>query len=344
MSRNPRTLFNHPAYLWVYDLIRKNKVTNHIAHKLMQSEWLNRFPPYEALYRRVIRQKSAVLIRVPQLLEFELTDACNARCIMCPPEVHMGRTFVDHELFLRVTREAYDIGIRKMNLTGGEPLLDKKIFEKIKFAKKIGFDYVHMFSNGSLLNADKQEQILDSGLDSFTMSVDSAIESEYEKIRRRLKFQTVVGNMKQFHALRKSKNMTKPLIRINMVALPENKNSRKAFLDTFKPYGDMVEIMDSHNYAGGINEDISAREYSQTKRHPCHLLFNKAVINPFGFLKKCSIDHSSLAQISDMSKVSLKDALYSERFMSVKNEMLNYNFNEPGCDICTHKESWWVDH
>ncbi len=309
----------------------------------MQSETLNTFGPYRLLYDRLIHSKAADLIDCPLVLEFELTNQCNARCIMCPPEVHMGVDFLPHDMYKVIAQDGYSMGIRRMNLTGGEPLLDKKIYEKIKFAKEIGYEYVHMFSNGSLLTSLNREKLLQTGLDSFTISVDSAVKEEYESIRKNLKFDTVVQNVKEICRLKRKRGLQLPLIRVNMVALPENKTSRKLFVETFSPHADIVEIIDSHNWAEGIGEDISAREYSQKLRHPCHILFVKAVVDPKGFLKKCSIDMAEHAQLVDLNQVSLNEAWKSTKLLSLKQRMLSGVFDEPGCVRCTHKESWWVD-
>jgi len=343
-------LLESKPYHFFYDVIRKNKVLNHLAHKVMQSEVIRKFPPYTSLYNKMIQNKAQKYIKVPDILEFEITDKCNARCTMCPDEVHLGNDFLDHELFKRIAREGYELGIRRMIFTGGEPLLDKQVFDKIDYAKKLGFTYVHMFTNGSILTPKYQKKLLATELDSLTMSVDSAIKEEYERIRVGLKFDVVVENMQTLYAAKKSMNFEKPIIRINMLTLPENQNSRKAFIDIFKAHADICEIMDAHNFADtteikvSIENLVKSREYSQISRDPCHLMFIKACVTPKGYLKKCSIDHSSQALIADLSRVSLAEGLQTPRFLDIKQNHLAHKFSEPGCTNCTHRESWWVDY
>lgn len=336
-------IFENKIYRWVYDCIRKNKALNHCAHKIMQSEFVHKIKPYRMLYERMVSAKASQLLKVPQILEFELTNICNARCIMCPPEVHLGKDMIDHSLFERITKEGFDLGMRRLMLTGGEPLIDKKIFEKIKFAKEIGYSYVHMFTDGSLLTSINREKLIKSGLDSLTISVDSAVKEEYERIRIRLKFDTVYTNLKEFYKLKQKMGLKTPLVRVNMVALPENKDSRKLFIKTFKEHADILEIIDSHNWADSYDEKTGAREYTQKFRDPCHLLFIKAVVGSNGWLKKCSIDMHDRAKLLDLNSHSLKDALENVQLQQLKKQMLRYEFSEPGCASCSHKESWWVD-
>ena len=327
-----------------YEVVRRNNLLNHLAHKVMQSEWVHHFPVYRWIYKSWINNKVTRVIEKPTYLEITLTDACNARCVMCPPEVHLGTTIMSHNLFEKLVREAREIGIEKMILTGGEPLLDKRLVEKIKFAKGHGFSYIHMFTNGALMTERRAFEIISSGLDSLTWSIDSPRKEEYERIRVGLDFDNVISNISKFIDIRKKMNSDYPLTRVNMVALPENRTSRIEFRKVFKGKVDIVEIMDSHNWAG-IKDELTSgpgKEYFQLTRYPCHLLFTKVVVTPLGIIKKCSIDFSEHGVIGDLKKQTLKAILHDKRLMSIKRAHLNYDFSEPGCDICTHKESWWV--
>ncbi|MBI5360782.1 MAG: radical SAM protein [Planctomycetes bacterium] len=331
-------------YKAFYDVIRKNKTLNHLAHKIIQSERMRKFPFYRNIYDKIIEKKSAQYMNAPNVIEFEITNKCNSNCIMCPPEVHLGNDFIDHELFKRIAKEGRELGIRRMVFTGGEPLLDKLIFDKIKYAKELGYTYVHMFTNGSLLIDSFRENLLKSGLDSLTISFDSAIKEEYEKIRAGLNYDKTVNNIKSLCILKKKLKSDIPIVRINMVALPENLHSRRFFIQTFRGFADIVEIIDEHNFAGSVETDFSTREYSQTSRDPCHILFIKACITPTGCLKKCSIDHTAKAEICDLRTTSFKDAVYSERLVKIKKDHLLHTFSESGCTNCTQRESWWVDY
>lgn len=342
-------LLESKPYKVLYDVVRKNKTLNYLAHKVMQSETIRKFPPYMAIYNKIIQTKTQKYLKVPDILEFEVSNKCNARCIMCPPELHLGEDFIPHDLFIKIAKEGYELGIRKMIITGGEPLLDKQIYEKISYAKKLGYTYVHMFTNGSPLTEKNQEKLLATGLDSLTISFDSPIKEEYEKIRINLKFEQVVKNIKDFYILKRNKKLSKPLIRLNLTTLPENKQGRKEFVRIFKNYADICEIMDAHNWAESKEIKVAAeelfksREYTQLSRDPCHMLFIKACVTPEGYLRKCSIDFADHAFIDDLNKISLKEALFNKKLLDIKENHLSRNFCEPGCINCVHRESWWVD-
>ncbi|MEW6327159.1 MAG: radical SAM protein [Thermodesulfobacteriota bacterium] len=272
-------------------------------------------------------------------------NKCNSQCIMCSSVVHMGTDVMSFELFKKVCDEARIMEIEKMVITGGEPLLDRGLIEKIRYAKSIGFTYIHMFTNGSLLNEVNSSDIIDSGLDSLTISVDSAIKEEYEAIRVGLKYDNLIQNIRRFCNIRKEKQSNKPLLRINMVALAQNKNSRALFIKTFAPYADIVEIVQSHNFASIFSGSSYYESIDEHPRHryPCNLMFSKLVVDADGTVRKCSIDYDKRASLGNVTDQSLYEIWSSERFNNLRKRMLDYDFSEPGCNACTHCQSWWID-
>ncbi len=326
----------------LYDFVRATPALNHLAHRIIQSEWIHRLPPYRRLYWRTIRRKAAAYMRHPPVLEITVTNRCNSACVMCPPAVHAGDTFIDHDLSLRVMREARDLGAHSLILTGGEPLLDERLEEKINAAKEMGFASVQMFSNGALMDDARARSILDTGLDTIVWSIDSCDPEEYERIRIGLDFETTIANLRRFMALKQERGQVRPLTRIHMVSLPGNRAKRAEYLDFFSSLVDVVQIIDAHSFAGSVDAEASraGAEYSQQTRYPCYILFYKVVVDAHGHLKKCGIDYDPRAVIGDLRTHSLSELLASEHLRGIKEAHLRQDFSEPGCVDCPHKESW----
>lgn len=331
-------------YVLLYNFIRRSPFFSFLFHRTFQGKWINEFPPYIWVYRKLIARRADRWMVRPPFLEFTVTDQCNARCVMCPPEVHMGKTFMSRELFEKAAREGAALGIKKAILTGGEPLLDGDIVEKVRFLKANGFDYVHMFTNGQLLTRERAEQLIRAGLDSLTVSVDSVVREEYKKIRIGLDYDTVMGNIRAFPAVRKALGTTKPLFRINRVNMMQNSTSAQEYLRELDGAADIVELMDAHNYAGKKGRVYEKGQlYKQEKRFPCNLVFQKLVLSPHGDYLKCSIDmSSSTSKLGNMRDTSMRQVLESE-YKRIKETLLRYDWNVDGCKNCTHKQSWWAD-
>ncbi len=114
-------------------------------------------------------------------LRISLLDRCNFRCPYCMPEneFHDGYEFLNrkdrltHEEILHVARVATGLGVSKLRLTGGEPLLDKQVTSLVEqLAVLPGVDDLAMTTNAMLL-APKAQELADAGLHRVTISLDS---------------------------------------------------------------------------------------------------------------------------------------------------------------------------
>src|SRR3954451_21935408 len=113
-------------------------------------------------------------------LRISVTDRCNFRCVYCMPKEVFGRDhrFLDRKELLsfeeieRVARTFVDLGVEKIRITGGEPLVRRNIEELIaKLAAIEGLDLT-LTTNASLLPL-KAQALADAGLTRVTVSLDS---------------------------------------------------------------------------------------------------------------------------------------------------------------------------
>ena len=121
-------------------------------------------------------------------LRVSITDRCNYECIYCRPEGQFE--FIPHEEILRyeeiveIIQEAVNLGITKVRITGGEPLVRKGIIDFIKKLRKIkGLEDISLTTNGYFLT-EYAEKLKNAGLNRVNISVDSLQEEKYKKITR----------------------------------------------------------------------------------------------------------------------------------------------------------------
>lgn len=114
-------------------------------------------------------------------LRISLLDRCNFRCPYCMPESEFNSDYefltranrLTHDEILKIARVATELGVSKLRLTGGEPLLDKNIAKLISgLAKLPGVDDLAMTTNASLL-APVAQKLASAGLHRITVSLDS---------------------------------------------------------------------------------------------------------------------------------------------------------------------------
>src|SRR5258706_12492620 len=115
--------------------------------------------------------------RIHDNLRISVTDRCNIRCFYCMPED--GVKFQPREEILsfeeieRFVRVAVSLGVRKLRLTGGEPLVRKGLSTLIRRLSVIeGVDDLALTTNGVLLGEQAQE-LYDAGLRRLNIHLDT---------------------------------------------------------------------------------------------------------------------------------------------------------------------------
>jgi cyclic pyranopterin phosphate synthase len=121
-------------------------------------------------------------------LRVSITDRCIYRCIYCKPEEHFN--FIPHQEILRyeeiieIIKEAVNLGITKVRITGGEPLVRKGVVDFIKKLREIKkLEDISLTTNGFFLS-EYAEKLKDAGLNRVNISLDSLQEEKYKKITR----------------------------------------------------------------------------------------------------------------------------------------------------------------
>jgi cyclic pyranopterin phosphate synthase len=119
-------------------------------------------------------------------LRISVTDRCNLRCVYCNPLGGCG--FIGHKEILsfeeiqRIVRLLADVGIRKVRLTGGEPLVRKGIVQLVRqLSRTAGIEEVTLTTNGVLLGPMAAE-LKAAGARRVNVSVDSAERENYRRI------------------------------------------------------------------------------------------------------------------------------------------------------------------
>jgi cyclic pyranopterin phosphate synthase len=142
--------------------------------------------------------------RTISYLRLSLTDRCNLRCIYCMPEqdgetgcrTKNGATLahvdlLTYEELLRVVRVAVSLGMNKLRLTGGEPLVRKGVLQFIdKLAEINGLDEVRLTTNGVLLG-EYARNLYDAGIRQLNISLDSLQREKFARITGRDLFDRV---------------------------------------------------------------------------------------------------------------------------------------------------------
>lgn len=137
--------------------------------------------------------------RLHNNLRISVTDRCNIRCFYCMPAddvVFMNRrellTFEEIERFVRIV---VPLGINKLRLTGGEPLVRKDLHRLVeKLAVIPGVKDIGLTTNG-ILFGEQAQQLFDAGLRRVNISLDALDAERFQQITRREGYEKVVESI-----------------------------------------------------------------------------------------------------------------------------------------------------
>ena len=137
--------------------------------------------------------------RTIDYLRISVTDRCNLRCVYCMPEDGVQwiphNAVLSYEEILRLCRVFAGLGLSKIKLTGGEPLVRLGIDALIADIKAIpGISCVTLTTNGVLL-ADQLSGLVSAGLDGVNISLDTLDREQFRAITRRDELDRVLAGL-----------------------------------------------------------------------------------------------------------------------------------------------------
>lgn len=314
------------------------------------------------------------MLYFPSHIQIETVNRyCNARCPMCSikfvPDTKADEE--DNESYSGIVRrpeimtlETFKIiaskfvshleNIKYLSLHGcGEPLLDKTLPEKVKFAKELGFREVGFTSNCHILKKKLAERLLKAGLNCIIPSIDGITKEVHEAIRPGTDYEQIIVNVKHFIAYRNKHDFNcKVLIRmirqqLNYEQWEDYHEFWSGLLDPDK--GDAILKIDVHNTGGKIknfgkmkvneyDEKISKFELdshlSNTKM--CPDLFCRLSIFASGDVALCSADQSSYYNLGNVLKEDPISIFNNKKFSEYREKWLKNKYMDlKYCRDCT---------
>ena len=160
-----------------------------------------------------------------EYIRISVTDRCNLRCQYCMPE--KGVDLVPHAEILRfgeilhIASVLTELGISKIRLTGGEPLVRKNLASLVRDLKALpGIKHVSLTTNGVLLGAQIGD-LAAAGIDAVNVSLDSLDPAYFHEVTR-------VGDIQDvLRSLEKCREFPNVRIKINCVPVAEDEGGSK---------------------------------------------------------------------------------------------------------------------
>jgi hypothetical protein len=264
-------------------------------------------------------------------VRYEVTDNCNAHCIMCPREKHDRiHGIMDQGAYERSIDEVVELGATQVVLTGfGEPMLDKKLEAKISYAKSRGLR-TYIITNGSALTEKRAYLLLQAGLDEMRVSFYGMGVDTYNAVMRGLDYDKTVKGLMQFLTIRDVLKVPCKVM-LSYLVLPENKKDTAAFREFWEPKVDFIEIWNPHNFGDG--KDF--RERGGVKKSCGRPENGPLQIQWDGTVVPCCYDYNNQIYLGNAFYESVPDVLNGEKYDAIRDAHRKGEFWKfPYCDQC----------
>jgi MoaA/NifB/PqqE/SkfB family radical SAM enzyme len=276
--------------------------------------------------------------RLPDIVQIESTNLCNAKCVFCPrDEMHRQQGIMDMDLFRKVVDECAALGITHVRLHNyGEPFLDRRLVEKVRYAKTRGIAEVGMISNGSLITPNIAQGLIDAGLDAINISVDASGKETFERTRVNLDYDVVIDNIRTLDRLRREAGRTRPKLILSFVR-QQDSPEEQAFIDTWRGIADKIHITDLHNWAGTLNAHSDVA-------YPCYRLWLTFTVLWDGRVSLCCADFDGRHVLGDLRTSTIREVWNAPAYRAARRQHLESGGPEicRSCDLPKKDSPLWV--
>lgn len=275
--------------------------------------WEEEYTQYRHNWSEFPRQQ--FVSEFPLLVDIELSSLCNLKCPMCYTitdefKRKVNATRMSWELFAKIVDEiSGNVPAIRLSLRG-ESLLHERFVDCVRYAKQKGIKEVSTLTNGAKLTLPYFIELVDAGIDWITISIDG-IGKTYEEIRKPIKFNYLLNNIKSIKRYKDATGLTRPVIKIQGI-WPAIRENPLAYYSTFEPYVDLVAFNPLIDYLG----NDSHIEYLDN--FTCPQQYQRLVIGADGLVMKCSNDEENQEIIGDVNNQSVYEIWHSEKMNSVR--------------------------
>lgn len=281
--------------------------------------------------------EKVIPLSIPFIINIDPSDTCNFQCKFCPTgdrklmKATPGRSHgvMDFNLYKKIIDDIceFEKPIKVLRLyKDGEPLLNPRLAEMIKYAKeKKCSERIDTTTNASLLNTAKNLEIIEAGLDRINISIEGVNAAQYLNFSKyKIEFEKLVDNIRHFYENRKQCEM---IVKINGDILTEDDKNK--FYEIFGNIADGVyiehimscwpefELNDVE-----INQEFGIYGQKINEVQVCPYIFYSFSINSDGTASTCFLDWSRKLIIGDTKVESVRDIWKGDKLFGYQRMFL----------------------
>ena len=275
----------------------------------------------------------------------ELVNRCNLQCVMCHQAWRndSDKHTIDDKILDKLFQDFKENQLSCLMLSISEPLLYKNLPKILKKIEEAEIMDVFLFTNGTLLNKEKNKMILESNITRLFISIDALTSETYNKIRvpvsKRLKNSNRIveleNNIKNFMKMKKDMKKVLPLTRTSFVALNNNSHEVKKFISKWEQIVDSVEVQRLTAIEGWdqLKESKNKNIIKKLKKYDCNEPMGQISVYSDGTVAPCCNTFGRNEPIGNVKNFTIKEIWLGKKMQEIRN---GFKENNPGkvCQIC----------
>ena len=300
-------------------------------------------------------ERLATVVPPPRSVKIELTGRCNFACAFCARGDRLReQADMPFPLYQRLIREMREAGVEELGLFYlGESFMYPHLTEAIAEAKAVGYPYVFLTTNGSLVSRGKAESAFRAGLDSLKFSFNFADKDQFTRVTnvKGALYERVRANV---HGARQVRDAVEAETghRCGLYASyieydGEQSEKMRATADWLRGIVDEVYALPLYNQAGLCKQRIADDhvEWAPTAGNmgrvgglvpplPCWALLAEGHVSWEGVLTGCCFAHTPDFDFGDLRTMSFTDAWNSPAAQHLRAANLARDVRGTACERC----------
>ncbi|MBI9079229.1 MAG: radical SAM protein [Pseudodesulfovibrio sp.] len=270
-----------------------------------------------------------IIPNFPQTVDIEAALSCQLQCPMCTrAQMDDGslRGIMDFDLYCKIIDECAAHNVFSIKLSWrGEPTMNPRLIEMVRYAKAKGIRDVAFLTNGGLLTESMLVDLVDAGLDWISFSIDGLYD-DYERIRKPITFDQITKTVRRLAEIKQERRISKPLVRIQTISSVVDDTPE--YYDYWAPYVDRIAVIAEQH-----REDPSRIKHDPN--YVCQSPFQRVFITWDGVVIPCHGDYHLHHDMGTVQSSSLKTLWNSEKFRSFRRDMrTGRRLEHTGCTLC----------
>jgi radical SAM protein with 4Fe4S-binding SPASM domain len=258
------------------------------------------------------KYKSDTSLEIPWIINLELTNACNLSCIFCDYPIlkkKMNISEMSNKLMQKIFSDVLELKkvtggkIHELGLVGlGEPTLDRLFDSHISIVSDYAehFERVSLNSNLVSLKPERVETLLNSGVNTYTFSVNASNRETYKQMMGADLFDAVINNLNYF--LAKLSEMSKKVM-VDLQVVESKHNSVEELKDLIPLAGELnINIFFRKMYSKPVIQEstdlVDIFDAKGMERYPCWDIYSRIYIDYEGNVYPCTIGNDSYRETS----------------------------------------------